>query len=139
MRITLIAVALLLASCGVSRLPSFTPHKMEINQGNLVSPEMRGKLKLGMSRTQVRALMGSPLVADVFHANRWDYAYRLEQNSKLVDQQRMALYFDGEQLVRIDDSNMPPLSAGNQLLPVIPPVEKTPEKNVTPKDMQELP
>ena len=137
MRITLIAVALLLASCGVSRLPSFTPHKMEINQGNLVSPEMRGKLKLGMSRTQVRALMGSPLVADVFHANRWDYAYRLEQNSKLVDQQRMALYFDGEQLVRIDDSNMPPLSAGNQPLPVIPPVKDTPPEKTIQKPGQE--
>ena len=133
MRVTLIAVALLLASCsGVSRLPSFTPHKMEINQGNLVSPEMRGKLKLGMSRTQVRALLGTPLIADVFHANRWDYAYRLEQNSKLVDRQRMTLYFDGETLARIDDSHMPPLSAGNQPVPVIPPVKDIPAGKTIP-------
>lgn len=128
MRITLIVVAFLLASCGVSRLPSFTPHKMEINQGNLISPEMRGKLKLGMTRTQVRALLGTPLIADVFHANRWDYAYLLEQNSKLVNQQRMTLYFDGEQLVRIDDSRMPPLPAGNQPVPVIPPVDQPKSK-----------
>ena len=131
MHVTLIAVALLLASCsGVSRLPSFTPHKMEINQGNLVSPEMRGKLKLGMSRTQVRALLGTPLIADVFHANRWDYAYRLEQNSKLVDQQRMTLYFDGETLARIDDSHMPPLPAGP--VPVIPPVKEIPAGKTIP-------
>ena len=110
MRITLILASLLLASCsGISRLPSFTPHKMEINQGNFVTPEMRGKLRLGMSRSQVRALLGTPLIADVFHANRWDYAYRLEKNSKLVEQQRMTVYFEGEYLARIDDARMPAL------------------------------
>ena len=136
MRINLIMASLLLASCsGVSRLPSFTPHKMEINQGNLVSPEMRGKLKLGMSRTQVRALLGTPLIADAFHANRWDYAYRLEQNSKRVDQQRMTLYFDGEKLARIDDSHMPPLPAGP--VPVIPPVKDIPPvKNIPPSSRE---
>ncbi len=108
--ITLFIVSLLLASCsGISKLPSFTPHKIEINQGNLITPEMRRKLKLGMSRSQVRALLGTPLITDAFHANRWDYAYRLEQNNKLVDQQRMVLYFEGENLARIDDSNMPAL------------------------------
>lgn len=117
MRITLIMVAVLLASCGgVSRLPSFTPHKMEINQGNLITPEMRRKLKLGMSRSQVRALLGTPLIADAFHPNRWDYAYRLEQNNKLVNQQRMTLYFEGDSLARIDDSTMP-------ALPPVPPEE----------------
>ena len=138
MRITLMIFSLLLASCsGISRAPSFTPHKMEINQGNLISPEMRSKLKLGMTRTQVKALLGTPLIADVFHANRWDYVYSLELNSKRVDQQRMTLYFEGEKLARIEDANMPPLPPGDQPLPVIPPVEKSPEKNVTPKDTQE--
>lgn len=119
MRIKLIIVSLLLASCGgVSRLPSFTPHKIEINQGNLITPEMRRKLKLGMSRSQVRALLGTPLIADAFHANRWDYAYRLEQNNKLVDQQRMTLYFEGENLARIDDGNMPALPPLESSVPV---------------------
>lgn len=119
MRIKLIIVSLLLASCGgVSRLPSFTPHKIEINQGNLITPEMRRKLKLGMSRSQVRALLGTPLIADAFHANRWDYAYRLEQNNKLVDQQRMTLYFEGENLARVDDGNMPALPPLESSVPV---------------------
>lgn len=119
MRIKLIIVSLLLASCGsVSRLPSFTPHKIEINQGNLITPEMRRKLKPGMSRSQVRALLGTPLIADAFHANRWDYAYRLEQNNKLVDQQRMTLYFEGENLARIDDGNMPALPPLESSVPV---------------------
>jgi len=71
MRIPLIIVSVLLASCGgVSKLPSFAPHKIEINQGNLIAPEMRAKLKPGMSRIQVRLLLGTPLINDVFHANR---------------------------------------------------------------------
>ncbi len=111
MRVMLSIISLVLASCGgVSKLPSFAPHKIEINQGNLIAPEMRAKLKLGMSRTQVRLLLGTPLINDVFHANRWDYVYRLEQNGKLVEQQRMTLFFEGEKLKRVDDSNMPALS-----------------------------
>ncbi len=110
MRVMLFIISLVLASCGgVSKLPSFAPHKIEINQGNLIAPEMRAKLKLGMSRTQVRLLLGTPLINDVFHANRWDYVYRLEQNGKLVEQQRMTLFFEGEKLKRVDDSNMPAL------------------------------
>ena len=125
MHITLILVSLSLASCsGISKLPSFTPHKIEINQGNLLTPEMRGKLKLGMTRSQVRALLGTPLITDAFHANRWDYAYRLEQNNKLVDQQRMTLYFEGENLTRIDDSNMPALPPVEQPVPVEPAAKK---------------
>ena len=125
MRIKLIIVSLSLASCGgISKLPSFAPHKIEINQGNLITPDMRGKLKLGMSRSQVRALLGTPLITDVFHANRWDYAYRLEQNNKLVDQQRMTLYFEGENLTRIDDSNMPPLPPVEPPVPVDPATQK---------------
>ena len=114
MRIKLIVVTLLLASCSdisVPRLPSLTPHKIEIRQGNLVTPEMREKLKTGMSRLQARSVLGTPLISDPFHANRWDYVYRLEQSGKLVEQQRLTLYFDDDRLSRIDESNMPPQSA----------------------------
>lgn len=110
MRIKLIILTALLASCSsmsTPKLPSFTSHKIDIQQGNLITEEMRDKLKLGMSRPLVRSILGTPLVADPFHANRWDYAYRLEQGGKLVKQQRLTLYFEDEHLARIDDSNMP--------------------------------
>lgn len=112
MRIKLIIVSVLLVSCSemtMPKLPTFTAHKMEINQGNMVTPEMRHKLKLGMTRLQVQAILGTPLVNDVFHANRWDYVYRLEKKAKLLEEQRMTLYFEGEFLTRIDDGNMPAL------------------------------
>lgn len=75
----------------------------------MVTPEMRNKLKVGMTRLQVKAILGTPLVHDAFHANRWDYVYRLEKKGKLIEKQRMTLYFEGEHLARIDDGNMPVL------------------------------
>jgi outer membrane protein assembly factor BamE len=110
MRIKLIILSVLLASCSstsTARLPSFSSHKIDIQQGNLITPELRDKIKVGMSRSLVRSILGTPLIADPFHANRWDYVYRLEQGGKLVKQQNLTLYFEGEHLVRIDDSNMP--------------------------------
>ena len=114
MRIKLIVVSVLLVSCNemtMPKLPSFTAHKMEINQGNMVTPEMRHKLKLGMTRLQVQAILGTPLVNDAFHASRWDYVYRLEKKGKLLEKQRMTLYFEGDNLTRVDDGNMPALPA----------------------------
>ncbi len=107
MRIKLAIISALLASCSDISIPGLMPHKIEVRQGNLIASEMREKLKVGMTRLQVRAVLGTPLVNDPFHANRWDYVYRLEQSSKLVEQQRLTLYFDGDRLARIDDTNMP--------------------------------
>ena len=121
-RITLIAIAVLLSSCGASRLPSFAPHKMDVRQGNMVTSEMRRKLKLGMTRVQVRAVLGAPLINDALHANRWDYVYRLEQDSKLVEQQRMTVYFDDDALARIDDGTMPPQPVAASAIEAAPPV-----------------
>jgi outer membrane protein assembly factor BamE len=116
MRIQLILASALLASCtGLSmpKVPSFTAHKIDIRQGNLITPEMRDKLKLGMSRSAVRSIMGTPLISDPFHPKRWDYAYRLERDGKLIEQQHMTLFFEDDRLVRIDDSGMPPLPGTN--------------------------
>lgn len=110
----IIPISLLLASCSEMAMPklfTLSPHKIEIRQGNLISQEMRERLKPGMTRSQVRALLGTPLVSDPFHANRWDYVYRFEQGGKLVDKQRLTLHFDSDRLARIDDGDMPPLSA----------------------------
>jgi outer membrane protein assembly factor BamE len=97
--LTCLSFALVL-SAGCS---SFSPYKMEIRQGNYISPEMRKKIKVGMSRQQVTSILGSPLVSDVFHANRWDYIYRFEEKSTLVEQQRLTLYFEGDFVKRIED------------------------------------
>ncbi len=108
MRIPIIFISILLASCG-SYMPTFTPHKIEIRQGNLITQDMRDKIRIGMSQTQIKAALGAPLVNDLYHANRWDYLYRLDQQGKLVENQRLTLYFEKGLLTRIDDAT--PLKA----------------------------
>ena len=103
MRIKLILLSTLLASCSYISSPVLSPYKMDIRQGNSIPAEMREKLKLGMSRHQVRYVLGTPMVSDVFHGNRWDYIYMLEQEGKVVEKQRLTLYFEGDNLVRMDD------------------------------------
>ncbi len=104
MRFTIIMFSLLLASCG--SVPSLSPYKMDIRQGNYVTADMRDKIKPGMTRAQVRFALGTPMISDAFHANRWDYVYRLEQSRELVDQQHLIVYFENDKLVRIDDSGL---------------------------------
>jgi outer membrane protein assembly factor BamE len=66
---------------------------------------MRAKIKPGMTQTQVKAALGAPLINDAYHANRWDYFYSLEQQGKVMETQRLTLYFDKKNLLaRIDDA-----------------------------------
>jgi len=67
-----LAAALLLGAC--SLMPDFMqPYRIDVQQGNFVSQEMVSKLQLGMTREQVRAALGTPLLTDIFHVDRWDY------------------------------------------------------------------
>jgi outer membrane protein assembly factor BamE len=104
--LTLILLSLVLSSC--------TSYKMDIRQGNLVTPDMREKLKLGMTRQQVRYVLGTPMVNDAFHGNRWDYVYRLEHGGKVTEKQNLTLYFEGDNLVRIVDVDQPVEAAPTQ-------------------------
>lgn len=113
MRVKLLLVAVLL-------LTACAPYKMDIRQGDLVSADAREKLKIGMTRIQVTMALGTPLVTDPFHPDRWDYVYTLEQGRKQVADQRMTLYFKGDTLIRIDDTGMPPLPKEGTQLPAAP-------------------
>ncbi|MDH2917509.1 MAG: outer membrane protein assembly factor BamE [Gallionella sp.] len=106
MRILILTVSALLASCSnfSNYLPTFTPHKIEIRQGNLITQDMRDRIRLGMTQAQVKAVLGAPLINDIYHANRWDYLYRLETQGKVVENQRLTLYFEQGVLARIDDA-----------------------------------
>jgi outer membrane protein assembly factor BamE len=86
-------VAVAATGCSVPRIPGITPYKMEIQQGNFVSQDMVAQLKPGMSREQVRYLLGTPLVADIFHADRWDYVYWREASDGKREERRVALFF----------------------------------------------
>lgn len=78
-----------------------TPYRLDIRQGNYVSQEMVTQLKPGMTRDQVRFVLGTPLVADIFHADRWDYVYRFQPGHGELQQRRLTVYFVDNTLSRV--------------------------------------
>jgi outer membrane protein assembly factor BamE len=98
----------LLAGCGVPRIPGITPYKPEIQQGNFVSQEMISQVKPGMSREQVRFILGTPLLTDIFHGDRWDYVYWREAENGKREERRVALFFTEGKLERIQGDVVSP-------------------------------
>lgn len=84
--------------------PIVTPYRIDVQQGNVVSQEMVAQLKPGLTRDQVRFVLGTPLLTDIFHKDRWDYVYRLQKGkSGEVEERRLAVFFDSDgKLVRVD-------------------------------------
>lgn len=97
MRYSFILLALLCASCGTA-LPTVKPFKLDVQQGNVVTSKMLLQLRPGMTKSQVRFIMGTPLIQDSFHDKRWDYVYQLRENGKITDQRRVILDFENELL-----------------------------------------
>ncbi|MFJ2994636.1 outer membrane protein assembly factor BamE [Pandoraea sp. NPDC087047] len=78
-----------------------TPYRINIVQGNFVSKEAYDQLKAGMTRDQVRQLLGTPLLTDIFHANRWDYVFYFKRgNASVVQERHLKVYFEGDELAR---------------------------------------
>ena len=103
MRHALFAVLLVsvLAGCGVPRVPGITPYKPDIQQGNFLSQETISQVKPGMSREQVRFILGTPLITPIFHSDRWDYVYGREDERGKRSERRIALFFVDNKLDRI--------------------------------------
>lgn len=91
-------------------LPSVTPYKMDIQQGNVVTQEMVAKLKPGMTRQQVRFALGTPLVVDPFRTDRWDYVYLYEKAGRTTEQRHIAVIFKDDKLARIEGDVVPAAS-----------------------------
>lgn len=88
-------------------LSAVTPYKVEVVQGNFVSKEQVEQLKPGMSRQQVREVLGTSLLTDVFHADRWDYVFTIRRQGVDAQQRHLTVYFKGEVLDRFDGDTMP--------------------------------
>ena len=118
MRARILTLFALLWLAGCSSVPSLL-YKIEIQQGNVITQEMVDKLKPGMTKSQVRFALGSPMISDAFHENRWDYIYRFDQRGRLVEQRNLTVFFENDQLARIAGSFAMPASF-SQLQPVAP-------------------
>jgi outer membrane protein assembly factor BamE len=94
-------VAPIVAGC--NPLNVFSVYRMEVQQGNYVSQEMVSQLRAGMTRDQVRFVMGTPLVTDVFRPDRWDYIYmRRRANAREFEERRLTVFFENDRLARVE-------------------------------------
>jgi outer membrane protein assembly factor BamE len=112
-------VALALAACAVATgcgsiqgvtsgwATSIAPYKVEVVQGNFVSKEQVNALKPGMSRQQVRDVLGTPLLVSVFHADRWDYVFTLRRKGVDAQARKLTVFFKGDVLERFEGDEMP--------------------------------
>ena len=77
------------------------PYRIDVRQGNMVTQEMVAQLKPGLTKDQVRFILGTPLLPDVFHADRWDYVYRLRKGDGELQQRRIVVFFTDGKLARV--------------------------------------
>ena len=138
MRHLLISALLLAlaAGCAGNRFP----YRIDVQQGNALDQENVARLKPGLSRSQVRFLLGTPLVVDPFRADRWDYVYQYRKGGSLTEEKRITLFFDGDTLARIEGDlpagvtpatqpASPPAGAGS-------PAEAGPQPDAKPQGVQ---
>lgn len=119
-RAALVAAAILvLGGCESVRTwtPTFLrPYRPDVQQGNVITKEMVDQLRPGMSREQVRFLLGTPLLTSVFHQERWDYVYRLARGSGEVQMRKLVVFFKDSRLERFESDDMPPEALADNLI-----------------------
>jgi outer membrane protein assembly factor BamE len=85
----------------------FSPYRPDIQQGNFVSQEMLNQLKVGQTRDQVRFLLGTPMLTDVFHADRWDFPFYLARGNGELTTSRVTVFFKDDVVERFEGGNLP--------------------------------
>lgn len=106
----LAGLAALVAALGLGGCSSTIVYRIEVQQGNFLSQETVSQLKPGMTKDQVRFLLGTPLVTDIFHAERWDYVYtrRPARSTKVAEERRLTLFFDKSGLLERVEGDVVP-------------------------------
>ncbi len=105
-------LAMLLSGCGGMpvtdrMLGMITPYRIDIVQGNVVTSEQAALVKPGMRRLQVRDILGSPMLTDIFHADRWDYVFTMVRPGSEPQRRNVVAHFKGDVLERLDAPNLP--------------------------------
>jgi len=137
MRATVFALALA-AGGGCATVDRYVPtwrtfgvYKIDVNQGNYLSQDMIDKLKVGMSQTQVKQVLGTPLVASPFRPDRWDYVYEYTRQGQVAEHRNFTVWFADAKVARWEGDSMPESvlelnrSASAKALPSSPPSEKS--------------
>lgn len=91
-----------LAACSAERVSLFPSYKLKIIQGNELEPRAVAALRPGMTKDQVLLLLGSPLLRDAFHTDRWDYTFNTSRNGIIKERSNLTVYFENGVLVRTE-------------------------------------
>jgi outer membrane protein assembly factor BamE len=106
-----LAAVFTLSACQSVPTLGLPVHSIDIQQGNVVTQAMIEKLRPGMTRQQVRFILGTPPLVDPFRVDRWDYVYFYSRGGKIIEHRRLVLLFDGDILKRIDGDVVPAAAA----------------------------
>jgi outer membrane protein assembly factor BamE len=105
--LAMMALACALAGCGGEKWGF--PYRASVQQGNWLTNEQISQLKVGMSREQVRFLLGSPTLNDVLHADRWDYPYYFKPGHGDAQERKFSVWFENDKLTRWEGDAQPEL------------------------------
>lgn len=104
--IILLLTCAALSACSKVSLPSKDNvpfvYRIDVQQGNVVTQEMLAQLEYGMDKKKVEFIMGSPIISDTFHSNRWDYVYTYRDGHQTAEQRRVTLFFRNELLAKVE-------------------------------------
>jgi outer membrane protein assembly factor BamE len=136
--------AILLAGCGSLQssdhfLGFITPYRIEVVQGNVLTKEQVALVKPGQTRAQVRDILGSPLLTDLFHADRWDYAFTIRRQGAEPQQRKVVVLFDGEKLKSIEAPDLPSERDFVASIDTAKGPSKVPKLALTPEEIKALP
>jgi outer membrane protein assembly factor BamE len=112
-RLATLLVTLLMAGCSNFDFPWV--YRLPIEQGNVVKQEMIDQLKPGMSKEQVQFIMGTPMIANTFRPDRWDYLFYLQRGRETLKDYRMTVYFSNDKLTHFTGSFKPSAMGGKDI------------------------
>ena len=134
----LILLLSLLTACAIVDDPvarairKVTPYRIEVVQGNFVSKEQVQALRPGMNRNQVKDILGTPLIASVFHADRWDYAFTIRRKGTPAQQRKLSVFFQNDVFIKVESEELPSEAEFAERISV-------PEERQTPPRLQATP
>jgi outer membrane protein assembly factor BamE len=149
MRIPFLCTAGLLAATWLSGCASLqssenflgfiTPYRVEVVQGNVLTKEQVALIKIGQNRVQVRDILGSPLLTDAFHADRWDYVFTIRRQGAEPQQRKVVVMFDGDKLKSISALDLPSEREFVASIDTFKKPGKIPPLSLSPEEIKALP
>lgn len=143
----LVTCVSLLSACSGLGLPEakpetlfglFTPYRVDVVQGNVVTQEVVAQIQPGLGRLQVREILGTPLLTDVFHVDRWDYVFTIDRQGVPPQKRRVSVFFKNDAVERFDTEALP--SEGEFVAAIDKPLNRPePPLAMAPEQVAKLP